>query len=198
MSEHMSQNHSSQTSKKQIARKEVQNVKNIELRLVSELMKNGRRSDRELAKAIGVSQPTVTRLRSNLEKIGIIKEYTIIPDFTKLGFEILAITLIRRPKDVSAAELDKLMAMGQEIAKKKGAKTILALRGIGLDYDVAVISVHENYASFLEVLEGIREFPSSDAQSIQSFVISLKDEVQYRALTFSHLANYLKEKSDRR
>jgi DNA-binding Lrp family transcriptional regulator len=34
-------------------------MKDIELRLISELMKNSRRSDRELAKAIGISQPTI-------------------------------------------------------------------------------------------------------------------------------------------
>jgi DNA-binding Lrp family transcriptional regulator len=55
-------------------------------------MKDSRRSDRELAKAIGSSQPTVSRMIKKLESEGTIKEYTMIPDFHKLGFEILAIT----------------------------------------------------------------------------------------------------------
>lgn len=37
-------------------------MKDVELSLVAELLKDSRRSDRELAKAIGVSQPTVSRL----------------------------------------------------------------------------------------------------------------------------------------
>jgi DNA-binding Lrp family transcriptional regulator len=49
-------------------------MKDIERRLISELMKNSRRSDRELAKALGTSQPTITR--GKLEREGIIKEYT--------------------------------------------------------------------------------------------------------------------------
>jgi DNA-binding Lrp family transcriptional regulator len=49
-------------------------MKDVELKLVSELMKNSRRSDRELAKAVGVSQPTVSRLVKRLEKDGLIKE----------------------------------------------------------------------------------------------------------------------------
>jgi DNA-binding Lrp family transcriptional regulator len=158
-------------------------------------MKNSRRSDRELSRALGVSQPTVSRLISKLEKEGYVNEYTMIPNFRKLGFEILAITLVRRPKDVSAAELDRLMVMGQEVARKKGTKSILALRGLGLGYDVTVISVHEDYSSYLETLKGIREFPGSDAESIQSFLINLRDTVQYRTLTFSFLAGYLKEKA---
>ena len=43
-------------------------LKDVELRLVSELMKNSRRSDRELGKAIHVSQPTVSRTIKKLEK----------------------------------------------------------------------------------------------------------------------------------
>jgi DNA-binding Lrp family transcriptional regulator len=37
--------------------KEAVFMKDVELKLISELMKDSRRSDRELAKAIGVSSP---------------------------------------------------------------------------------------------------------------------------------------------
>ena len=72
-----------------------QPMKNIELRLISELMKNSRRSDRELARVLGVSQPTVSRTIKKLEKEGYIREYTMIPDFSKLGYEIMGITSLR-------------------------------------------------------------------------------------------------------
>ena len=67
-------------------------MKDAELKLISELIKNSRRSDRELAKAIGVSQPTVSRLIKKLEKQGVICMYSMIPDLSKLNFEILALT----------------------------------------------------------------------------------------------------------
>jgi DNA-binding Lrp family transcriptional regulator len=68
-------------------------VKDVKLKLIAELMKNSRRSDRDLAKTIGVSQPTVTRIRIKFEKEGYAKEYTMIPDFRKLGFSLLSVTL---------------------------------------------------------------------------------------------------------
>ena len=37
-------------------------------KLLLELVKNSKRSDRDLAKALDVSQPTVTRMRKKLEK----------------------------------------------------------------------------------------------------------------------------------
>jgi DNA-binding Lrp family transcriptional regulator len=58
--------------------KESENMKTVELRLMAELMKNSRRSDRDLAKAVGVSQPTIGRTIKKLEKEGYIKEYTPI------------------------------------------------------------------------------------------------------------------------
>jgi len=82
-------------------------MKDIELRLVSELMKNSRRSDRELARTLKISQPTVTRMRTRLEKEGIIKEYTMIPDFSKLGYHLIGITFIKLKKVLKPAEIEK-------------------------------------------------------------------------------------------
>ena len=46
-------------------------MKDVELRVIRELIRDCRRSDRELAKPAGVSQPTVSRIRPRLEKEGI-------------------------------------------------------------------------------------------------------------------------------
>lgn len=83
-------------------------MKDIELKLLSELMKNSRRSDRELAKAIGTSQPPVSRMISRLEKEGVIKEYTMIPDFSKVGLEIMALTFIKFEQPLKEEKLKNL------------------------------------------------------------------------------------------
>jgi DNA-binding Lrp family transcriptional regulator len=70
-------------------------MRSVELKLICELLKDSRRSDRELAKTIGVSQTTVSRLIKKLEKQKNFQEYTVIPDFNKLGYEILALTFIK-------------------------------------------------------------------------------------------------------
>ena len=54
--------------------------------LLLELLKDSKRSDREIAKVLGVSQPTVSRMRWRLEEEGWIKDFTVIPDFVKMGF----------------------------------------------------------------------------------------------------------------
>src|SRR3972149_8729080 len=69
-------------------------LKPIDYKLLFELMKDSHRSDRRLAKALGVSQPTVTRRRAMLEK-NYIEGYTIIPKFGQIGFEIAAFTFLK-------------------------------------------------------------------------------------------------------
>ena len=70
-------------------------LKDVELKLIAELSKNSRRSDRELAKQLRVSQPSVTRIRNKLEKEGIIREYTVIPDSSRLGYQMASVTLAK-------------------------------------------------------------------------------------------------------
>ena len=82
-------------------------MKDAELKVVVELMKNSRRSDRELARVIGMRHPTVARTRTGLEKQGIIKEYTMVPDYVPLGFQLMSITFMRLKEPISKKLLRK-------------------------------------------------------------------------------------------
>jgi DNA-binding Lrp family transcriptional regulator len=167
-------------------------LKDIELRLISALMKNGRRSDRELAKAVKVSQPTVSRTRQRLEKEGIIKEYTMIPDFAKLGFEIMAITFVRFARELSREERDKFRNYTKGLEEKSEKEAILmAMNGIGLGYDRVFVSFHKNYSSYVKVVTEVRQIQGFDQSRVDSFMISLKDETHFHPMTFSVIADYL-------
>ena len=69
-------------------------LKPIDYKILFELMKDSHRSDRQLAKSLGVSQPTVTRRRAMLEE-NFIEGYTVIPKFGQIGFEIAAFTFLK-------------------------------------------------------------------------------------------------------
>lgn len=66
----------------------------IDRKLLKELLKDARRSHRELAKAIGVSTATVINHVSRLESAGVIKDYTILVDHERLGYDLTVITEI--------------------------------------------------------------------------------------------------------
>jgi len=165
-------------------------MKPVERRLFAELMMNSRRSDREIAKAIGVSQPTVSRTISKLEKAGVVREYTVIPDFKKLGYHICALTFanFETPNDLEA--MRKLIAeYGRRLEEIPQAVAIE--RGLGEDTNGVVISFHENYSKYMEFVRWIRQFESSSKYKLRSFMIDLDDKVHYRYLTFSTLAKHL-------
>src|SRR3972149_10571178 len=86
------------------------------LQLLQELVKNSKRSDRDLAKILGVSQPTLTRMRKRLEREGYILDYTAIPNVAKLGFEIISFTFLNIDKyDQKTGELNS--ALGERAHK---------------------------------------------------------------------------------
>jgi len=175
--------------------KRIDSLKNTELKLICALMKNSRKSDRELGKAIGVSQPTVSRVIRRLEKERMIKEYTMIPDFFKLGFEIMAITFSRFQKGVSELskeEFDKFRTRCRELQEKTEPEAIfMAMNGIGLGYDRVFISFHKDYSSFVKVINEVKKIPEIDSPRTESFMIDLSDQEHFQPLTLSAIANYL-------
>jgi DNA-binding Lrp family transcriptional regulator len=185
-------------------------LRELKFKIFSELMKNSRTSDRELAKKVGCSPPTVTRIRQKLEQDGVIKEYTIIPDFGKLGFGLMALTFSRftstlnekKRREVKKYYRDKTE---EERAKGKSAsqKIVMQEQGKGLGYSGVTISFHENYESFVEFtkqaelnahveLKNVSDpNPILEIDKIESFLIDLNSKTQFHPLTLSRLARYI-------
>lgn len=171
-------------------------MKDIRLKLLSELMKNSKTSDRELAVRLRVSQPTVSRIRAKLEKEGYIKEYTMIPDFGKLGFEIMTITLVKLRKELTKEEMDKIWKFAERFTKKNPFAYMMAANGNGLGYNRVIIAFHKDYADFVRFVKATREVPFAELGAFDSFMISLSDD-HYQPLTFSIVANYLLTMKDK-
>lgn len=180
------------SSCKATQKKGAEGLKDIELRLVSELMKNSRRSDRELAKALGVSQPTVSRALERLEKQHIIREYTVIPDFQKLGYQLAALTLVKMKSGLTSEELERAREISLTDMKEKAPPEIVLFeRGIGDGYSGILISLHHSYTEYSKLREMMKLYPFLDHGATSSFLIDLNDKVHYRSLTFSTLARHL-------
>ncbi len=169
------------------------------LHLLSELMKNSRRSDRELARAMGISQPTVSRLLAELKMEGIVRENTIIPNFNKLGYHVFALTFFRWKPGVE--ERDKDEARMQESLRQAASapnNVIVIERGIGLDYDSFMASFHEDYHSYNRLRDYVRANPYVDSAHIGSFLVDLDEQTHYRYLTLSTLAKHLMEQTGKK
>lgn len=162
------------------------------LRLICELIRNSRRSDRELAKVIGVSQPTVSRNRERLEKEGVI-EYTSVPNLGKLGFEIMAITfgnwkLAQYP--------DTRVSAAKDFAQRH-PNLIFLSSGRGLNSDRVAITVHKDYSDYTKFMSEIRSDWGEFMEVTGSFLISLSSDDPLRNITFKYLADCLEKERPR-
>lgn len=173
-------------------------MKDVELRLMSELMKNSRRSDRELAKALGVSQPTVSRTIKKLETEGYIKEYTMIPDFSKLGYKIMGITSIYVHERPSEGGFKEIARMTSEVEKGHPHASLVAVSGISHSKNRLFITFYEDYSAYVEAMRLTKQLPFADVDSIESFLVNLDDETNYRLLSMSAIAQHLVKKSQKK
>jgi DNA-binding Lrp family transcriptional regulator len=149
------------------------------LKLLFELMKNAKRSDREIAKIIGVSQPTITRMRQRLEKTAIV-DYTVIPDWTELGFEIMAMTFIKAKGANAATENAKKWAM-------KNPNVVFAAGGEGMGMDYSVLSFHKNYADFSSFMDNLRKEWAENLQDVQTFLMATGEKKTIKPLSLKYL-----------
>ena len=161
-------------------------MKDVELRLISELIKDSRRSDRKLAKAIGVSQPTVSRVRLRLEREGMI-EYSASPNLAKLGFEILAVVLGSRNYQ-KHPEIDIQKAKN---CARDHPNILFCASGNGLGYDRISVSVHRNFSDYSRFMQEIQT-EWAGIMDVDSFLINLKGDDVVQPMSFKQLAEWLK------
>ena len=126
-------------------------LKPIDYKLLFELLQNSHRSDRQLAKALGVSQPTVTRRRAMLEENSI-EGYTVIPKFGQMGFEIAAFTFLKsKLKQEKGKEKDEALKQLKDWYMKQ-PNVVLVLGGNGMGWDTVLVSLHKSYSDFAEFI----------------------------------------------
>lgn len=160
--------------------------KELPQQLLGELLKNSRRSDRKLAKVLKVSQPTITRTRHKLEKDGTIENYTTIPNFRKMGFEILALNFAKLKPGILLSEI-------KEKARKYIAKfpnTIFASGGAGMGMNAVSISFFRNYREYQERVNLFRTEWKEIIEDLQSFIIPIGEE-EFKRFSLAHLMDAL-------
>jgi DNA-binding Lrp family transcriptional regulator len=157
------------------------------VKLLKELIRNSRRSDRELAKTLKVSQPTVTRNRKLAESY--VRSYTIVPEFQKIGYEIFAITFAKA-KTYDKKEIETKL----EVQKKwvmQHPNVFFASDGEGLGKDAVILSLHKNYSKYADFM---REYTINFAEfisDVQSFIVSLKTGMIIKPFDLKYLAEDL-------
>ena len=162
-------------------------LKPIDYKLLFELMKDSHRSDRQLAKALGVSQPTVTRRRSMLEK-SYIEGYTIIPKFGQIGFELAAFTFLKsKLKQKTGQEKEEGLKKMKDWYMKQ-PNVVLVLDGRGMGWDAVCLSLHESFSDFAEFIRAHDSELSDWIVESQTFHADLNPGIVIKPFHLKYLA----------
>jgi DNA-binding Lrp family transcriptional regulator len=169
-------------------------LKPIDYKLLFELMKDSHRSDRQIAKALGVSQPTVTRRRAMLEE-NYIDGYTVVPKFGQIGFEIAAFTFLKtKVEHLSSDERIKALQRLKDWYNKQ-PNVVLVQEGRGIGWDSVCVSLHETYSDYANF---VRTHDSELADIVvesQTFQADLTPGVTIKPFNLKYLASLkMKEK----
>jgi DNA-binding Lrp family transcriptional regulator len=165
----------------------MENPKAVDYRILRELIKNSRRSDRQLAKVLGISQPTVTRRRALVEKI-MIEGYTAVPKWKNLGYEIFAITFVKIKAEIASRK-------EYEATRSRGLQWLMdhhniimggGCRGIGVDS--FMISIHKSYSDYDDFLKDYRLELGDFIDNAQSVLINLAGKELLKPLDFRYMA----------
>ena len=164
------------------------NLKPLDYKILSNLLRDSDISDRQLAKKLGKSQPTITRRRSRLEKT-MMDGYTIIPKLKEMGFEIIAVTFIAGKRNhLTGGKFEQ----AQEKARAWHAKhpnVFFASSGQGMGWSGVVVSIHTSYSDYVKFKdEHDSEFGEVLADT-QSFLVDLNPETTLKPFHLKYLAD---------
>lgn len=116
-----------------------------DIKILKALVLNARLSSRQIAQKLGISTGTVLARIGNLEKIGVIKGYSAIIDYEKLGYELTAITEITVSKG-------KLIELEKEIAKFQNVCCVYDITGLTDAMVIAKFKTRKELSDFTKTL----------------------------------------------
>ena len=149
-----------------------------------ELIKNSKKSDRDIAKKLKISQPTVTRIRKKLEK-NAIKTYTTIPVLPEIGINLISFNFARcdNPKINIETCLDHIV--------KNNPQILFRTSGEGMGKTCLIVALHKSYRGYVSFLTNVRAYCKGIKAHFDSFVAPTTRE---HVLDFSSPVTHLIKK----
>jgi len=100
----------------------VKGISEIDMKILKLLSKDARLTYKELAEILGTTRQRVSRRMDRLEKSGIVKKYTVIPDYEALGYSHVVLGITLRP----SVDIDEVVENLRQIDEVK-----IIERGLG-------------------------------------------------------------------
>ncbi len=141
----------------------------LDLAIIRELIKDGRASYRSIAKKLGISVATVASRVMALEKSGIIKGYTALVDYEKLGYEITAIIELTISKG-------KLIEVQHQVAEKSNVSSVYDVTG---ETDSIIVAKFKNRDELNKFVKWLLSMPYVERTLTHLVLGIVKEDPRY-------------------
>jgi len=105
-------------------------IDEVDIKILKELQEDARKSLKEIAEKVGVAEGTVYNRINKMKRIGLIKKFIPVIDYSVLGYDIIAVIGV-------TAEGGYLVEIEKEIAKEPNVTAVYDVTG---EFDVVVIA----------------------------------------------------------
>ncbi|MEM3112863.1 MAG: Lrp/AsnC family transcriptional regulator [Candidatus Pacearchaeota archaeon] len=140
-------------------------INESEKRILNTLIKDSRKSYRELAKESKVSVATISNKLKEFKNNGILKAYTTLVDYDLLGYEVHVIINIR-------------VSQGQEVVVGKklfNSPNVTAIYDLTGEFDIMVIARFKNRRELDNYLKTVQAYEFVERTQTQLILSSVKE-----------------------
>ena len=141
-------------------------VDELDVRILQLLLSEGRVSAREMHYTLGVSTSTVIARVEKLRKRGVLRGFTAVVDFRRLGYELTVLTEIIVSKG-------KLLEMEREIAR---LPTVCAVYDVTGEIDAIVISKCKDREELSRFTKGLLAMPFVERTNSHVVLTTVKED----------------------
>ncbi|WP_457591030.1 Lrp/AsnC family transcriptional regulator [Geoglobus sp.] len=123
----------------------MEKIDKMDLKILSELQEDARKSLREIAEKLGVTEATIYNRINKLKKLGVIERFIPVINYSKLGYDLIAVIGITA-KGGKVVEVEKLLAE---------MPNVTAVYDVTGEFDVIAVSKFRDRDSLNEFVKNI-------------------------------------------
>lgn len=123
----------------------MEKIDKMDLKILSELQEDARKSLREIAEKLGVTEATIYNRINKLKKLGVIERFIPVINYSKLGYDLIAVIGITA-KGGKVVEVEKLLAQ---------MPNVTAVYDVTGEFDVIAVSKFRDRDSLNEFVKNI-------------------------------------------
>ncbi len=143
-------------------------VDDVDRKILSELMRDCRRSYRSIARRAGISVGTTLNRIRKLKKAGVIKGYSALLDHEKLGYQLTVLAEITVSKG-------KLLEMEQAIGKLPNTCAVYDVTGLT---DALVIAKFHTREELSKFTKNLLSLPFVDRTNTHVVLTTVKEDLR--------------------